>query len=45
MLNALRGADAGFMSGAAASYFDLKKSAWQRCVVDLVREDGLDPLG
>jgi hypothetical protein len=29
----------------AASYFDLKKSAWHHRMVDLVREDGLDPLG
>jgi hypothetical protein len=28
-----------------AIYFDLKESAWQRHLVDLVREDGLDPLG
>jgi hypothetical protein len=28
-----------------ANYFDLKKSAWRRRVLDLVEEDGLDPLG
>jgi hypothetical protein len=27
------------------NYFDLKKAAWRLSCVDLVEEDGLDPLG
>jgi hypothetical protein len=30
---------------ARLNYFDLKKAAWRLSCVDLVEEDGLDPLG